>query len=612
MHDGGAGIGSQKKGKNTGNATYLFSQGLLIFFFIPLATKTSVMIVLLYGGGWWMCFLLKKERFDSKIRKNLQQKQVGANWTEFDSKIRKKWALIGLSLLFIFAVLNPKYKIIWALVATLTYILGKLQKSERYEILLWSSGIAVGYFYWLDWMWPAMGVYALFRINRSKSPLFHAYLALILALSMGFWLHISEYSTLVCLQVGMILAAGAARYAITCKWALSALLLGLPVLAYLENGGTALWIGLLLVAYLHLVPSWLAKLRHIRGALLLTSILIAFFMSYTQGSYRQVSWDKPTSIDNTDNIDNIDNTQEEHLPWLTKQAGRTLHPIENPLVEAKTFSKRCVGAAYTYGRYLQLHLFPYPLRAYYGYSEWTGGSPKSIWLWIAVSLHVGLLILCWRFRKVHKPLVYAIIFYLCCLFPFSNALVLVAGGMGERLAFAASFGFAWAIAYVAINVAYKARNSLKWSIWISCACLILIYATSTYERAKKWKNKATLYANDLPHTSRSAKLQQLMADLRLQQAKQAIRHPEQQKYYLREARHAMEASLSIAEAPAAHWFTMGLIAQWQKDWSSAANAYEKTLKKEPKHRAGFNLAVVQGIIGQFLPANCRGIFAAGF
>ena len=61
----------------------------------------------------------------------------------------------------------------------------------------------------------------------------------------------------------------------------------------------------------------------------------------------------------------------------------------------------------------------------------------------------------------------------------------------------------------------------------------------------------------------------------------------------------MEASLSIAEAPAAHWFTMGLIAQWQKDWSSAANAYEKTLKKEPKHRAGFNLAVVQGIIGQY-------------
>ena len=535
--------------------------GLLLPLFSPLGPRENFLLLTGCSILWAAGYLL---------------------WGEPAAKLKQPQTVVAtlLTLLCVIGLLYPEQPILLLLVALFSLLVGRLwpQYLLLYDFLLLMVVMASGYFYWSEVLLLAAGSYSLLRLHSQAGVSSHIsfssrylYISSFL-LAMLLLLHSTSYGLVSFMQIGLLLCMASALRWKAARWALSALSLYLLPTAYTYNGSLSFLFALGGMGYVWISVLWQRRVQRVAAFLLAGSMGLALLVSSPEGSYRSLL---------------AKSRQTASSLLLTQQAGRPLHPIENPLAEPHDLTTRAVAVLYTYGRYLKLHLLPYPLRAYYGYAEWTAGTPSSPWLWGWTLLHVALVWLIWWLRARWPLCSFALIFYLGCLFPFSNAFVLVAGGVGERLAFTSVLGFAIALAYAAEALSrYFGRKVI-----IGCVMLVLLYSVASYRRATYWKDKETLYVHDASLTPRSAKLQQLLADFYLSQARA---NPTYSSHYLQKAEEHMRQSLSVAEAPYMHWYSMGLIFQLQGKVKEAAAAYEETLRLSPKHSdALFNLASCQ-------------------
>ena len=539
---------------------------LLLPFFSPLEMRKNLLLLMGCATLWAVGYLV---------------------WGSSPTKLKRPQPIIVslLTLLFVFGLLYPEQPIILLLVALLSLIMGKVWPRYllTYDLLLLTTVIAAGYLYWSEILLLSASSYALLRLHKEYTSLRYShelsiYLYLsVLLLSTGLLLHSTSYSLVSITQASLLLSVASSFRWKTARWVLSGLCLYLLPTAYIYNGSLSLLFVVGWVAYLWISVLCQKKLQRVAAFLLFVGLGIGLITNNPEGRYRK-SWQVSTSQSSTSLL-------------LTQQAGRSLHPLENPLASSHSSLKRAVAVLYTYGRYLQLHLFPYPLRVYYGYEEWTGGRINSLELWVWVVLYGVIIGVAWWLRTCLPLCSFALIFYMGCLFPFSNALVLVAGGIGERFTFASVLGFSIVIAYAVVSLTrYYGVKAI-----VGCV-LLLLYSTASCTRASYWKDKETLYLHDVSTTPRSAKLHQLLADLYLLKARSSS---VSSSYYLQEAEKYMKHSLSIAEAPYMHWYSMGLILQLRGKATEASTAYKKTLHLSSNHSSAlFNLAACQTASGK--------------
>jgi tetratricopeptide (TPR) repeat protein len=262
--------------------------------------------------------------------------------------------------------------------------------------------------------------------------------------------------------------------------------------------------------------------------------------------------------------------------------GRFLEYIENTLVAPHSTAETIGTGSQTLGEYLKLMVFPYELSFYYGYSKTSTVNLKNPWVWMSIFSHLFLVFLAfWQIKK--RPLItVGIAWYLFSIILFSNWIELVAGMVGERLAFTASAGFC--IFFVAIILWIRPSFSFRKPSWIEFAVglVILLFLVKTVSRNSQWNNHLSLMKNDIQHLSNSAQANNLYAsNLMKYAALDGSLSETERKAYQDEANVHFKRSVAIFPYFFNTQFDMARAAIMVGDTSVAINGYQKAIQIDP-------------------------------
>lgn len=187
---------------------------------------------------------------------------------------------------------------------------------------------------------------------------------------------------------------------------------------------------------------------------------------------------------------------------------------QNPLFFKKDISTRLGTGFYVIARYLQLFIYPHPLRYYYGENI-----VPIVGLFNPIAI-VGMLscmaaaIWAWWLRN-KKPLLSSSLFLYITVAILTSGIVKAAPGiMAERFVYLCSFAFCLTIIYLLCDLLSKNKNT---QIIGYALMLFLMMAASakTISRNQAWADLKTLTATDMPHLENSFKGNRVYADARL-------------------------------------------------------------------------------------------------
>jgi len=240
--------------------------------------------------------------------------------------------------------------------------------------------------------------------------------------------------------------------------------------------------------------------------------------------------------------------------------GRELNFIENPLEGQTSLLNRIIAGGNTLGFYIGKFFVPTNLSAYYGYNAVKLLNGSIGFLWIAL---FGLAVLALGYFRFQNVLI-SLIAFIIALLPFSNLMVPVAGIVGDRLFFIPSLVLAIALIYFLIATSKKHR----YVILVMLAWLVP-QAVLSYNRTASWKDKLTLFTNDVQNQPRSVKLNELLADWYYYESAfdENLKHNEAFRHY--------QSGAIIYPEYDRNWYMMGRIRHEQGNFALALGFYLK-------------------------------------
>lgn len=191
--------------------------------------------------------------------------------------------------------------------------------------------------------------------------------------------------------------------------------------------------------------------------------------------------------------------------------GRYLEYVENTLVAPHSKSETVATGLLVLAEYARLMIYPQELSFYYGFSKINTTSLNSFIVWISILFHLGLIGLALFKIKDNSVISIGILWYLACILLFSNWIELVAGMVGERLAFAASAGFSIFVASTLfwIKPSFNFLKPQKAELFIGV--ILVLFSVRTMSRNLDWKNPMILMSNDIKHLENSAQANNMLA-----------------------------------------------------------------------------------------------------
>jgi protein O-mannosyl-transferase len=172
--------------------------------------------------------------------------------------------------------------------------------------------------------------------------------------------------------------------------------------------------------------------------------------------------------------------------------------LNNPYALANDSEKLATQISTTLN-YLKLLIFPHPLSADYSYNTIPYKDFANLVVWLSLFVHIGLIVLFFRFLKQRHVLSFAIAFYLLNIMLICNVFFNIGGTMGERLAYHASAGFAMAVAYLLYKGSERIQPAATGRLALAGCMLLLIglCGFKTIDRNQYWKNDQTLFFEDI-------------------------------------------------------------------------------------------------------------------
>ena len=191
--------------------------------------------------------------------------------------------------------------------------------------------------------------------------------------------------------------------------------------------------------------------------------------------------------------------------------GRYLEYVENTMVTPHTLYETIGTGFVTLGKYAQLLVYPKELSFYYGFSKIKTTALNSWEVWISIFFYFALAVVAFFNLKKSPIISIGILWYVIAIFLFSNWVELVAGMVGERLAFTASAGFAILVASILfwMKPAFNFLKPQKLE-WVVMAILVL-FAVRTMDRNSDWSSPINLMSNDIEHLENSAQANNMYA-----------------------------------------------------------------------------------------------------
>lgn len=190
---------------------------------------------------------------------------------------------------------------------------------------------------------------------------------------------------------------------------------------------------------------------------------------------------------------------------------RNFYHFENPLFTGNaSLITKLIFAITTFGFYIKLMFFPYPLCYYYGSNMLNPHEPFTIYFFISlVSILVSVI---YYFKTKNNLFLYGVLFFILGLSPFVNLLTPVAGIVGERFSFIASYGFTFAITSIVLKTNTTSYLSLNKNLKFALYAIFTVTFIYTFNRNKVWESKLSLFENDSKNLEKSAKANSLLGN----------------------------------------------------------------------------------------------------
>jgi tetratricopeptide (TPR) repeat protein len=246
--------------------------------------------------------------------------------------------------------------------------------------------------------------------------------------------------------------------------------------------------------------------------------------------------------------------------------------LNNPYLLA-TADERLATKLFVLLRYLWLLIWPHPLAADYSYNQIPYRSFADLEVWIAILVYTGLAIGAGLLIRRRHPLGFALAVYLVPLLLVSNLLFEIGATMGERLAYQSSFGFVFAVAYLA-------HRRLPRAALVALAIAVLVLGgIQIVRRNPDWKNDDTLFLRDVTVVPNAALANANAGRAHIVLAEAAAASHEQDQHLgeaIRLLNHALELHPGFVDA----WFhlaialdRLGRIDEMEAAWSAARRLF---------------------------------------
>ncbi|TVR76029.1 MAG: tetratricopeptide repeat protein [Chitinophagaceae bacterium] len=193
---------------------------------------------------------------------------------------------------------------------------------------------------------------------------------------------------------------------------------------------------------------------------------------------------------------------------------RDLHFPENPLVFETSLGYRLGLSFNALIYYVKLLFIPWPLGFFYGYNVIpleTFGSPLSLFSFLFFTSI--FIIAVYQFNR-DKILSFSIFIFLFSIFPFSNLPIPHPGIIADRVLYLPSLGMAVFLPWLMAKILGKLPESISIrdvKFFAPIICIVIIFSFLTITRNTHWKDKYTLYSNDIVHLSESYNANRLLA-----------------------------------------------------------------------------------------------------
>ncbi len=264
--------------------------------------------------------------------------------------------------------------------------------------------------------------------------------------------------------------------------------------------------------------------------------------------------------------------------------GRRLEYMENTLVAPHTLNEKMATGLVVLGEYARLMIFPHELSFYYGYSKIMTTNFNNYKVWIYLLVYLSLFILgIYQIKK--RPLIsIGIAWYLVSIFLFSNWVELVAGMVGERLAFMASAGFSVFIAAVVFALKPSFNFFKPRKLEFVVIVFLLLLSVRTYSRNQEWEGPVGLMSTDIVHLENSAQANSMLAlSLMNESVTNSTLSNETRIEYQKKAVIHLSKAISIYPYFFNYHFDLGRTYVVQHDYLKAKKAFVEAYKLQPEN-----------------------------
>lgn len=197
--------------------------------------------------------------------------------------------------------------------------------------------------------------------------------------------------------------------------------------------------------------------------------------------------------------------------------------LNNAYIHA-TESERLATILFTFGKYLQLLIFPHPLTHDYYFNQ----IPLQSWSspGVIISLLLLLSALAYGVFGLLKrdPVAFGIIFFLATFSIVSNLFFNVGTTMSERFMFMPSLGFVLIFTILTHRLVKKfvIENKRIQYRAIIIGLFVLGFSVKTLERNPAWENNYTLFSTDIKYSPNSAKLNSALGGTLIEEAEKNV------------------------------------------------------------------------------------------
>lgn len=216
------------------------------------------------------------------------------------------------------------------------------------------------------------------------------------------------------------------------------------------------------------------------------------------------------------------NAKAAYTPLVQGSDIKTLVNANENTFTKMPYSNQLATNFYTWGKYLQLLILPYPLTVDYYPRHIEVKSFSDIFVIISVIIH--LFLLAWSIYQIRKKqiMAFGILYYFITFSIISNLFFPIGTNMAERFMFMPSLGFCLIVASMLYDL------GLKWSvnkdgkvfksIYIGLGVLVVVFSTMTINRNFDWKDNYTLFSKDVNVSKNSGKIHTDLAGELINQA----------------------------------------------------------------------------------------------